>query len=107
MAGVRILRFKNERVFADLEKVINEIAEHISASPPASTREKTIWVVAENLEIGSEVIVDESGATTVISAVENRFVDEVVYDLTVEEDHSFVTEAGIAHNCGDTTPPDL
>jgi adenine-specific DNA-methyltransferase len=38
-----------------------------------------------------------------IAAIECVHAEETVYDLTVEEDHSFVTEAGVAHNCGSGT----
>jgi very-short-patch-repair endonuclease len=95
LAGVRILRFRNERVLGDLERLLNEIAEHLGRTPSAE-----VWVRAEILYIGSQLVLDETGAVAIIDAVEDRFADEVVYDLTVEEDHSFVTEAGIAHNCG-------
>jgi very-short-patch-repair endonuclease len=95
LAGVRILRFKNERVFGDLERLLNEIAEYLGR-----TTSPGVWVTAETLDIGTQLVLDETGAVAVIDSVEDRFADEVVYDLTVEEDHSFVTEAGIAHNCG-------
>jgi 2-polyprenyl-6-methoxyphenol hydroxylase-like FAD-dependent oxidoreductase/very-short-patch-repair endonuclease len=95
MAGVRILRFRNERVFGDLERLLNEIAEHLGR-----TSSEGVWLAAETLYIGAQVVLNETGAVAVIEAVENRFAEEAVYDLTVEEDHSFVTEAGIAHNCG-------
>jgi hypothetical protein len=49
------------------------------------------------------VIADELGAVTQIESVEHAHGQETVYDLTVEEDHSFVTEAGVAHNCGSGT----
>jgi len=38
-----------------------------------------------------------------MESVEELHGAETVYDLTVEEDHSFVTEAGVAHNCGSGT----
>jgi adenine-specific DNA-methyltransferase len=49
------------------------------------------------------VVADEQGAVTQIESVEHAHGQETVYDLTVEEDHSFVTEAGVAHNCGSGT----
>ena len=167
-AGVRILRFKNERVKTDLESVLREIAEvcesrrphplppspcdgegaqkgnspdssHLTPLPPlhqmergpggeAQTaevpsvlsptphfvgrglggevsdlrRESTepeIWREARNLRSGGLIIADETGQIARLAAIEHVLTEETVFDLTIEEDHSFVTEVGPAHNC--------
>jgi hypothetical protein len=36
-----------------------------------------------------------------LAPIERLLTEETVYDLTIGEDHSFVTEAGVVHNCGD------
>jgi hypothetical protein len=126
-AGVRVLRFRNERIIEDIENVLAEIAEYLTPSPQAERGQggevgdgptptpyssplagrgqNEIWVRAETLEIGFQLVLDECGKLAVVKAVDSRFVNETVYDLTVEEDHSFVTEAGVAHNCSDVITP--
>lgn len=99
-AGVRMLRFTNERVLQDLEAILLEINEHVSLSPIPGKAQPEVWRRAVDLEIGDRIMLDESGNFGVIEAVEARFANEPVYDLTVDEDHSFITEVGIVHNCG-------
>ena len=105
-AGVRMLRFTNERLLQHLDAVLAEINEHVSLSSRPGKEQVEDWRRAEGLEIGDRVTLDESGNFGVIEAVEARFANEPVYDLTVEEDHSFVTEVGIVHNCGNTPSED-
>ena len=61
------------------------------------------WTEARGLRPGDWVCSDERGSIAQIETVEHAHATEHVYDLTVEEDHSFVTEAGVAHNCGSGT----
>jgi intein/homing endonuclease len=97
---VRVLRFRNERIIEELEGVLAEIAEYLTPAPQAQSGpiaaagQNELWVKADNLEIGSQIVLDESGAVAVIEVVESCFVNETVYDLIVAEDHSFITEAG-------------
>jgi hypothetical protein len=119
-AGIHILRFRNEQVFDDIEGVLAEIAGYLTPSPQAERKEAgkvdsastptpnpsplagrgTIqeWLSAECLEIGDRVIVDGLGSLGIIEAIEFVFTRETVFDLTVEEDHSFITDAGVVHN---------
>ena len=104
-AAVRLLRFRNERILEDLDRVLEEIAEHLVPTTQHETRngeelkEATeTWAIVDKLKVGSEIVLDESGKIGIIELVETRFVNETVYDLTVEEDHSFVTEAGVVNN---------
>jgi hypothetical protein len=90
------LRFRNEQIIEDVETVLAEIAEHLTAAPQAENRRNETWASADNLTVGAQVVLDESGKLGIIEIIEARFVSETtVYDLTVEEDHSFVTEAGV------------
>jgi very-short-patch-repair endonuclease len=97
-AGVRVLRFQNEQIFDDLESVLAEIAQCLTAAPQADSGGNDIWVRAEILEAGFQLLLNERGEQTVVAIVDSCFANETVFDLTVEEDHSFVTEAGVAHN---------
>jgi very-short-patch-repair endonuclease len=120
LAGVRVLRFENQRVIGDMEGVLREIAEHLASPlhPSPSDGEgpgvgagvgtlprpqQIVWREARSLQPGDRVVGDECGAVLQIETVLHEHGTETVYDLTVEEDHSFVTEIGVAHNCGSGT----
>lgn len=96
LAGVRVLRFRNENVVNDLEGVLKEIGEYLSATPNTGVDQE--WRLAHELKSGDLLVINELGETAVIQSVDYRVVNETVFDLTVDEDHSFVTEAGVAHN---------
>jgi 2-polyprenyl-6-methoxyphenol hydroxylase-like FAD-dependent oxidoreductase/very-short-patch-repair endonuclease len=121
-AGVRILRFRNEQIFENIEGVLTQIAEYLAPSPQAERGKVgevddashptpypsplagrgTLWLRAECLVIGDRVILNESGDLGVVELVDQRFANGLVYDLTVAEDHSFITKAGVVHNSGRT-----
>jgi len=139
LAGVRVLRFENQRVIGDMEGVLRGIAEHLAsplhpspsdgegpgvgsrdvlpespAPAPLPTRgegagvgtpaqREVAWCEARSLQPGDRVVGDECGAVLEIETVLHEHGTETVYDLTVEEDHSFVTEVAVAHNCGSGT----
>lgn len=110
-AGVRVVRFRNEQVAQDLEGVLREIAETcaerltLSLSPQAERGNggEAQWRHAGNLHPGDFVIADEHGNRIRIVSITYEFTEETVFDLAVEEDHSFITESGVAHNCGSGT----
>ncbi|HKY26404.1 MAG TPA: DUF559 domain-containing protein [Pyrinomonadaceae bacterium] len=104
LAGVRVLRFRNERVVNDLEGVLKEIGEYLSATPNTGVGQE--WRLAHELKPGDLLVINELGETAVIQSVDYRVVNETVFDLTVDEDHSFVTEAGVAHNNSGPSPHD-
>ncbi|HEX6187852.1 MAG TPA: endonuclease domain-containing protein, partial [Pyrinomonadaceae bacterium] len=98
-AGVRILRFRNERVLHDLKAVLDEIRHCISPSPQAERGNTTAGPYFRNagdLKVGDEIILNERGHLCVVESVESTFTNEMVYDLIVGEDQSFITAAGIA-----------
>ncbi len=110
-AGVRVLRFRNDRIINDLTGVLQEIREFITRSPQAGRGDRSSsargdrdpspqihLLKARELFVGEQIIWDESGKTTVVESVKYAWANERVYDLTVAEDHSFVTLAGIAYN---------
>ena len=99
LAGVRVLRFRNERVFDDLAHVLQEISEHISGTPESTSQTKEWWRAAGQLRTGDTLVLDGEGLVGTIQSIEYLFAREVVYDLTVDEDHSFLTAAGVVHNC--------
>jgi 2-polyprenyl-6-methoxyphenol hydroxylase-like FAD-dependent oxidoreductase/very-short-patch-repair endonuclease len=94
-SGVRVLRFRNERVFTDLAAVLREITELVqlrSRSDFSHARK------ARQLTIGSKVVLNENGEVAKIESIDFAWSNETVYDLSVEEDGSFVTVCGIGVN---------
>ena len=90
-----MLRFRNERVFTDLLGVLREITEFVQwqSRHDASRANK-----AQELTIGSEVVLNENGEVAKIESIEFAWSNETVYDLSVEEDGSFITVCGIVVN---------
>jgi 2-polyprenyl-6-methoxyphenol hydroxylase-like FAD-dependent oxidoreductase/very-short-patch-repair endonuclease len=96
-AGVRVLRFRNERVIGDIENVLREIGSCLetSADPEMSPG---YWRKSEELACDDNLISNEQGEISSITSIENIFVNETLYDLIVEDDSSFVTAAGVVQN---------
>ena len=96
-AGVRVLRFKNEKIVHDIDGVLQEIDEFITPSPSGGHGEHTLgFCKVGEFCPGDELIANERGEISTVEAVEFITANETVYDLIIEEDHSFVTEAGVA-----------
>jgi cyclase len=94
-SGVRVLRFRNERVFTDLAGVLHEITEFVQLR---SRHDFSHTSKARELTIGSAVVLNENGEVAKIESIEFAWSNETVYDLSVEEDGSFVTVCGIVVN---------
>ena len=93
-AGVRVLRFRNDEVVRHVEDVLTVIADALKTTEAADET----WKIAEELSVGALVVVDEARNTKPVSMVATAFVTETLFSLCVEDDHSFVTAAGVAHN---------
>src|SRR5439155_5898282 len=173
-AGVRILRFRNEKVDTDLEGVLEEIAAvcasrnlpprlhpmaagswpeaasvpplhpmergpggeagrsvpNLSSSPSPSDGEgvggeairaashpsfspsplpergpggEVRWQPLKNLRPG-DWITTELGLCSRIVSIDHLLTNETAFDLTIQDDHSYITEAGVAHNHSLTIP---
>jgi hypothetical protein len=92
-----VLRFPNQRVIEDLENVLREIGACLTST----TTEEFLcenWLRLEELACGDELIVSERGEVSSINSIEVALVNETLYDLIVEDDGSFVTNAGIVCN---------
>src|SRR5216684_1068885 len=94
LADVRVLRFSNDEVLNDLDNVLNVIAAAFSASEALTE----LWCRAEQLAVGLSVVADETGRTEPVEIIEAMFVNETLLNLSVEEDHSFVTLAGVTRS---------
>ena len=93
-AGVRILRFRNDEIVNGLEDVLTVIANALSTTEGP----EEFWLLAEQLSVGSLVVADETGSTEAVEMVDTAFVNETLFALSVEEDHSFITSGGVARS---------
>jgi hypothetical protein len=56
------------------------------------------WRRADQLEIGSLIVVDEMGRIEPIVAIDTIFLNETLFNLLVEHDRWFITSAGVTHS---------
>jgi very-short-patch-repair endonuclease len=101
VAGVKVLRFSNERIFSDLKGVLLEISQYLalgSSDSNEQTPEEHVWRRAEELVVGDLLIVSEQGRVQSIEEVDHIIVNEPVYDLIIECNYSFITEAGVVQS---------
>jgi len=61
------------------------------------------WIMASELCVGDTVFVGMERVGVQIERVQRVFSEEEVYDLEVEEAHSYITEVCVVHNCGSGT----
>ena len=91
-ADVRILRFRNDEVLKKLDSVLEVIADALSVSVDTTGA----WLRAEELSVGSLLVSNETSSINEVESIESEFTRERLFSLSVEEDHSFVTQCGIA-----------
>lgn len=55
--------------------------------------------ITEERELHIKTWIDEAGSRKRITNIRSEYYEGLVYNLEVEDDHSYVTEIGSAHNC--------
>lgn len=105
--GLTVLRFSNHDVFTNRNGVVEEIYETVHAVEPADIAD-TEWRIAEALRPGDIVFVAEGdGAPDLsskrIDSIQRESTGERVYDIEVENAHSYLTSVCAIHNCGSGT----
>ncbi|MEA2204654.1 MAG: anthraniloyl-CoA monooxygenase [Blastocatellia bacterium] len=100
VSGVKFLRFENSRVFDDLDGLLHQIAQYLVASnpQPEGSEERPKWRIAKDLLPGDRLIIDEHGRVEFIESVDQIVVNESVYDLVLERNSPFITEAGVVRS---------
>ena len=100
--GLTVLRFTNLEIFQHLDGVLSQIHQVIRAVHPSKTPFQQ-WRRSDTLRIGDTVYFDVHRKPVEIVNIQYTDVDEEVYDLEVEADHSYLTEVCAVHNCGGGT----
>ncbi len=100
--GLTVLRFTNLEIFQHLDGVLSQIHQAIRAVHPSKTPLQQ-WRRSDTLRIGDTVYYDVHCKPVEIVNIQYTDVDEEVYDLEVEADHSYLTEVCAVHNCGGGT----
>ena len=99
--GLDILRFTASEVMENLEGVF--LAIHNQCTIRVESRDGAQWVQAAKLLPGDLVFYGPDLESVALDSVEQEHSREEVYDLEVEEAHSFLTEVCAVHNCGSGT----
>ena len=100
--GLTVLRFTNHDVMSQMEGVLDKIVESVEAVRPSEDHHRE-WRRAGALIVGDVAYFGPEGKPTEIAELATEQTEEEVYDLEVEEAHSFVTEVCAVHNCGSGT----
>ncbi|MFS8904726.1 DUF559 domain-containing protein [Synechococcus sp. H60.4] len=98
--GLEVLRIPAREVLSNLEGVYETIrhACHLQLSV-----EKAEWVEAQDLAVGDWVFFGPQRVAVRIAELHTQETEEELYDLEVEDAHSFITELCVVHNCGSGT----
>ncbi|MBK6328441.1 MAG: DUF559 domain-containing protein [Chloroflexi bacterium] len=100
--GLTILRFPNNHINYHLQSVLEQIAHTLAETEPTEQHNRQ-WRAANSLQVGDTLFFGESLEPVEITELLYEHTSEEVYDLEVEEAHSFLTEVCAVHNCGSGT----
>lgn len=98
-AGLNVIRFTNTEVYNSIEYVVTEIQKNIG-EPEENFPETAVWLKAGCLQKEDVVFFDIGRKPARIVEIKTGESEETVYDLEVEDSHSFLTEVCAVHNCG-------
>ena len=100
--GLTILRFPNNTITHNLQSVLDQIVYTLAETEPTEQHNRQ-WRAANSLQVGDTLFFGESLEPVEITELLYEHTSEEVYDLEVEEAHSFLTEVCAVHNCGSGT----
>jgi hypothetical protein len=78
-------------VIKDLDRVLEVIVYALTPASPGGD-----WLRADQVSVGCLLVSDETGATEAVETVESEFGNETLFSLSVADDHSFITQCGVA-----------
>ncbi|MCX7946910.1 MAG: DUF559 domain-containing protein, partial [Hydrogenophilus sp.] len=100
--GLTVLRFTNQEVTSQREGVLSRIAEVIASVKPSEDHYQQ-WRRADSLQVGDVIYFGPELRPVEITHLVYEETQEQVYDLEVEDAHSFLTGVCAVHNCGSGT----
>ena len=100
--GLRVLRFTATVVSSKTQEVFEQIWTACQEKIPGN-RSRHEWMQAEHLQKGDAIYWSESLQAVTISSIRYETSVEDVFDLEVENAHSFLTEICMVHNCNSGT----
>jgi very-short-patch-repair endonuclease/DNA modification methylase len=100
--GLTVLRFTNLEITSQIEGVLEKIVETIQ-QVQESDDHSFQWRRADSLQVGDVIYFGLTQHPVEIIHLFYELTEEEVYDLEVEEAHSFITEVCTVHNCGSGT----
>ncbi|MCL5265481.1 MAG: DUF559 domain-containing protein [Chloroflexi bacterium] len=99
--GIDVLRFTAKEVAENLGGVCLAIQSQCKLR--RESLEGAEWLQAARIQPGDLVFFGAERAAVAVESVEFQYTDEEVYDLEIEDAHSFITEVCVVHNCGSGT----
>jgi len=99
--GLDVLRFTTTEVMYNIEGVYLAIQNQCNIR--MQSVEGAQWVQAGSLEKGDLIFYGLEKKAVTIESIEVVHTDEEVYDLEIENSHSFLTNVCAVHNCGSGT----
>jgi len=98
--GLTVLRIPAKTVFKDPEGAYRAIK---NAVDEAYTAKETEWIEASRIRKNDAIFFGTELTGVHVTEIHEQITEEPVYDLEVEDAHSFVTEVCAVHNCGSGT----
>jgi adenine-specific DNA-methyltransferase len=95
--GLTVLRVSAANVFVNPDGVFMAIMNAVNES---NMQKDTEWMAAIRLKKNDVVFFGSFLTGIRITELHEEIIDEPVYDLEVEDAHSFITEVCAVHNCG-------
>lgn len=102
MIGLTVLRIPVREIHSNIEGVLNCISLH-SKEHVLEEDTKKQWRYAKNLSIGDVVFSGHDLAPCLVTDIQSFKSEEEVFDIEVEDAHSYITEVCVIHNCGSGT----
>jgi very-short-patch-repair endonuclease/DNA modification methylase len=100
--GLRVMRFWNNEITENLPGVLQTIHTQLEQTTIPGHPDKE-WRKAAELKPGDIIFHGDTLEPVEITRLSTQDTTETVYDLTVADTHSFLTEVCLVHNCGSGT----
>ncbi len=99
--GIEVIRINNSEVKHNIEGVLQVL--YSKCVERCESKEDAKWVEARNLKPGDLVFWGIEQESLEIKSIERKYTEECVYDIEVNDSHSFITDVCTVHNCGSGT----